>query len=265
MAKHARPQPASAGTGSRARYLSVKDHVRAGIRSGRWKAGQRVPSEHELVAAMGISRMTVNRALREMADAGELVRIAGVGTFVGAEKPQSGLLRVANIEDEIRARGHKYDCDVIRVAREAATLEVAAALELKTGDAVFHSVCVHRENGVAVQLEDRFVNPRVVPGFIGQDFRRVRPSEYLLNVVPLDEVEHVVDAVRPTKEEARLLQIRPKEPCLVLTRRTWSDGRLVTFVRCVHPGSRYRLVLRGQTLNCEVLVCMAGWYSQFKV
>ncbi len=244
MPKHpAAPRPA-ASPGSRTRYQAVKDHLRAGIRCGRWKPGQRVPSEHELVAVMGISRMTVNRALREMADAGELVRVAGVGTFVGEDKPQSGLLRVANIADEIRARGHKYDCDVIRVVRETATLEVAAALELKTGDAVFHSVCVHRENGVAVQLEDRFVNPRVVPEFIAQDFRRVPPSAYLLNVVPLDEVEHVVDAARPTKEEARLLQIRPKEPCLVLTRRTWSDGRLVTFVRCVHPGSRYRLGTR---------------------
>jgi GntR family histidine utilization transcriptional repressor len=227
-----------------ARYQAVKAHVRAGIRSGRWRPGDRVPSEHALVEALGISRMTVNRALREMAGQGELVRVAGVGTFVGEEKPQSGLLRVANIADEIRARGHAYACDVVRVAREAATLEVAAALGLKTGDAVYHAVCVHRENGMAVQLEDRFVNPQAAPAFIDQDFRRHPPSEYLLETVPLDEVEHVVDAARPSKREAGLLEIRPGEPCLVLTRRTWSGGRLVTFVRCVHPGSRYRLGTR---------------------
>jgi GntR family histidine utilization transcriptional repressor len=232
------------GHGTKALYQGVKDHVRAGIRSGKWKSGDRVPSEHDLVAALGVSRMTVNRALREMADQGELVRIAGVGTFVGEEKPQSGLLRVASIADEIRARGHEYVCEVVRVSREAASVEIAAALGLTAGDAVFHSVCVHRENRLPVQLEDRYVNPKAAPAFILQDFRRTPPSEYLLKTVPLDEVEHVVDAVRPKKAEAALLKVKPKEPCLVLTRRTWSGGTPVTFVRCVHPGSRYRLGTR---------------------
>lgn len=236
-----------ARTNGRARYQEVKDHVRRQVRTGRWKPGDRIPSEHELVAAFGISRMTVNRALREMADAGELVRFAGIGTFVSEPRPQSGLLRVANIADEVRGRGHRYSCDVVRVARESATLEVAAALGLRTGDEVFHTVCVHRENGTAVQLEDRFVNPSAAPGYLAQDFTRIRPTEYLLDTVPLDEVEHVVDAVMPTREEAALLGIRASQPCLVLTRRTWSGPELVTLARCVHPGSRYRLGSRFKT------------------
>jgi GntR family histidine utilization transcriptional repressor len=65
-----------------------------------------------------------------------------------------------------------------------------------------------------------------------------------LRAVPLDEVEHVVDAVIPGREEARLLEIRPTVPCLVLTRRTWSGSSLVTWVRCIHPGPRYRLGAR---------------------
>src|SRR3972149_486138 len=78
------------------------------------RAVARIPSEHELVGTMGVSRMTVNRALREMAEQGELVRIAGVGTFVGEQKAQSGLMRVANIADEIRGRGHKDACEILR-------------------------------------------------------------------------------------------------------------------------------------------------------
>jgi GntR family transcriptional regulator, histidine utilization repressor len=235
----------------KARYLTVRDHIRKKIRSGQWKPGDRVPSEHELVAAFGLSRMTINRAVRELADQGELVRYAGVGTFVGEQKPQSGLLRVANIADEIRARGHEYSCDVVLVARESASLEVSAALGLRTGDGVFHSVCLHRENSVAVQLEDRYVNPKVAPAFLSQDFTRIRPTEYLLEAVPLDEVEHVVDAVNPTKKEAALLDVGPAEPCLVLTRRTWSGPDVVTFVRCLHPGSRYRLGSRFKTRGSQ--------------
>jgi GntR family histidine utilization transcriptional repressor len=227
-----------------ARYEAVKEYVRKRIRSGKWRPGARVASEHELVATLGVSRMTVNRALRELAASGEVVRFVGIGTFAAEEKPQSALLRVANVADEIRARGHDYSCDLVCVGREPAAAHVAAALDLRPGDPVDHSVCVHRENGVPIRLEDRYVNPAAAPDFAAQDFTRVPPAEYLLRTVPLDEVEHVVDAVIPTREEARLLGIRPTVPCLVLTRRTWSGEQPVTWVRCIHPGPRYRLGAR---------------------
>ena len=57
--------------------------------------------------------MTVNRALRELTEEGVLKRIAGVGTFVAEMKPQSNLLMIAHIRDEIRARGHEYRCRVL--------------------------------------------------------------------------------------------------------------------------------------------------------
>jgi len=230
-----------AQAGSTTLYQFVKDHIRQRIHDGTWKAGDRVPSEHELVAELGVSRMTVHRALHEMAEQGILARFAGVGSFVAEQRPQSGLLKIADIATETKARGHEYGCDLIRVGRESANLEVASALDLHTGDSVFHAVCVHRENGVPIQLEDRYVNPKASPDFIGQDFGQIGFSEYLVKTVPVDEVEHVVDAVQPSVEEAERLEIRPTQPCLVLTRRTWSGPLVVTFVRCVHPGSRYRL------------------------
>ncbi len=75
----------------------------------------------------------------------------------------------------------------------------------------------------------------------------MRPSEYLLRSVPFDQVEHVVDAVLPTPEQAALLEMPAHEPCLLLTRRTWSRGVPVTVVRCLHPASRYRLGSRFRT------------------
>ena len=222
-------------------YQQVKEFIARNIQSGAWQPGDRVPSEQELVSRFGVSRMTVNRALRELAEQGRVVRVAGVGTFVAEHKPQSTLLSVVNLQDEIRMRGHDYACDVMLVERAAASIEVAAALDLRTGESVFHSVCVHREDGVPVQLEDRYVNPRVAPDFINQDFAGVKPGEYLLRHVPYDQVEHVVDAVAATAEQAGMLEMPASQPCLLLTRRTLTAGTPVTFVRCLHPGNRYRL------------------------
>lgn len=101
-------------------YRRAKDFVQDKLRSGEWKPGDLIPSENRLVQELGISRMTVNRALRELTEEGHLVRISGVGTFVAESKPQSNLLRITNIADEIIARGHSYSCRVLQLGREAA-------------------------------------------------------------------------------------------------------------------------------------------------
>ncbi len=237
--------PAAAPT--LALYEQVKDFIVRKVQQGVWRAGDRLPSEHELVAQFGISRMTVNRALRDLVAEGRIVRIAGVGSFVAEDKPQSTLLQIANLASEIRQRGHAYRCDVLTVERTSATRAVATALDVRKGTPVFHTLCLHRENGVPVQLEDRHVNPRLAPGFIAQDFEATPPSEYLVRNVPFDQMEHMVDAVLPSPEQAALLEMPATEPCLLLTRRTWSRGVPVTVVHCLHPASRYRLGSRFRT------------------
>ena len=79
-------------------YEQVKEHILRHIQDGSWPPGHRLPSENELSAQFGISRMTANRALRELAERGRVTRIAGVGSFVAEDKPQSTVLRVASKE-----------------------------------------------------------------------------------------------------------------------------------------------------------------------
>jgi GntR family histidine utilization transcriptional repressor len=225
-------------------FERVKAFVLNKTRSGEWKSGARIPSENDLVKVLGVSRMTVNRALRELSEQGELVRRGGVGTFVAEPRPQSTLLQIARIGDEIRARGHRYDWSVIVKTAEKATPDLSAAMDVPMGSTLFHLVCVHRENGLPVELEERYVNPVCVPHFIEQSFETQPPAEYLLDAIPAGEIEHIVDAVLPTAAEAQLLKLGRNEPCLLLTRRTWSANVTVTLARLLHPASRYRLGCR---------------------
>lgn len=228
-------------------YEQIKDFIVSHIQNGTWKAGDRLPSENDLVVQFGISRMTVNKALRQLTEQGRIRRVAGVGSFVADEKPQSNLLQIVSLAHDIRQRGHDYLCKVVVVERVSATLEIASVLGLDTGASVFHSVCVHHEDGVPMQLEDRYVNPLMVPDFLKQDFSREQPADFLVRTVLLDQMEHVVDAVLPTAEQARLLHMKPDQPCLLLTRRTWRREVPITIVHCLHPGMRYRLGSRFRT------------------
>jgi len=223
------------------RYQQLKDIIIDRISAGDLRPSDRVPSENELVEAMSVSRMTANRALRELNDEGYVERIAGRGTFVSDFRSQSHLLEVQNIADEIDSRGHSHSSIVVRQSRQHARGEVARALNVEQGTDVIHLLLVHYENGSPIQVEDRHVLASFAPECVDQDFADVTPSAYLTSIAPLQEAEQVVRAVMPNGAVQQHLNIPDGEPTLVVIRRTWSKGRPVTFARLHHPGSCYEL------------------------
>ena len=112
---------------------------------------------------------------------------------------------------------------------------------MAAGQPVFHTLIVHHENGVPLQCEDRFVNPACAPGYLQTDFTRTTPTHYLLQVAPLWEAQYAIESGHATAQEARLLGIGARDPCLIIVRRTVNREVPITLVRLVHPGSRYRL------------------------
>ena len=228
-------------------YAKVKDHILTNIHNGTWEPGARVPSENELVESFGISRMTANRALRELTAEGYLSRLPGVGTFVKETPARSSLMELRNIAEEITQRGHRHSARVLAKSEIEANPALAGEFEGKLSDRLFHIVIVHEENGVPVQLEDRYVSANVAPDFLDQDFAQITPTAYLLTIAPVDELEHTVEASLPTYDQQRLLGIAAIEPCLVLHRRSWSRGLVVTAVTLTYPASRYALYSRYRT------------------
>jgi GntR family histidine utilization transcriptional repressor len=78
-------------------FQRIKDYLVGEIASGRWKEGDLVPSEQALVRQFGVSRMTVNRAVRELTAEQVLTRRQGAGTFVAPQKYQASLVEIRNI------------------------------------------------------------------------------------------------------------------------------------------------------------------------
>ncbi|MCX7056885.1 MAG: histidine utilization repressor [Proteobacteria bacterium] len=224
--------------------VRIRQFVLGKIECGAWPEGFRVPSETELAARFGTARMTVHGALRDLAAAGVLLRRPRAGTRVAARRPQSTLLEVRNIHDEILERGHRHTAVVHRLAAEPCDLSTATELDVAPGSPVFHSIIVHCENDVPIQLEDRYVKQSFAPLYLEQDYSRRTPNEYLMGLGPLEEVEHVIQALIPDRPMRQQLKMREGEPVLQVRRRTWSGGSVVTSARLIHPGNSYSLVGR---------------------
>ena len=222
-------------------YLQVKRHILDNISSGKWATAARVPSENDIVKSFGVSRMTANRALRELRDQGVLVRVAGVGSFVADRHARAHPLEIRSIAEEIRERGHVHRAETVSLERIRAPADLAEDFGIAPRSELYCSVIVHFENDRPMQLEERYVRPALAPDYLKVDFSRTTPHDYLVGVAPLQEAEHLLRAAMPDERTRKLLAMKRDEPCLVVIRRTWTTGQIASVARLYYPGSRYEM------------------------
>lgn len=219
----------------------IKQFILNKIEAGTWPQNAKVPSENELAEQFNVSRMTARRALQELTEQGVLVRTQGAGTFVATFKSQSSLLEINNIADEVSARGHHHSAKQIKLCVVTVDDEIAILLGCNSGSDAFYSEILHLENDVPIQLEQRYVNNKLVPTYLDQDFNEITPHEFLSSVAPLTEASHEIEAVLAPIDLCEHLDIEKHQPCLQVKRRTWARQGVVSVAILTSPGNRYRL------------------------
>ena len=128
----------------------------------------------------------------------------GLGSFVADPSSKGHIIEIRNIADEIRS-GPRTFGPGDRQQGPKADRKSAALLGVGPGTPIFHSVIVHCEAGVPIQLEERFVLGEAAPGYDKADFTRITPNEYLTQAAPLERVDHTVRAILPMRRHRNLL------------------------------------------------------------
>ena len=100
-------------------YEKIKRSVVREIESGKLKPGDKVPSETQLAKEFNASRMTANRALKELTEENRILRVQGVGTFVAKIKPEASLFEIKSIAREIKEWGGSHSCEILLQKQEA--------------------------------------------------------------------------------------------------------------------------------------------------
>lgn len=212
------------------------------ILSGDWAPGQRIPFEHELTSRYGCSRMTVNKAISELAERGLVTRRRRAGTFVAQPRTQSAVLAIPDLRAEVEARGQSYGYELLsRQVREPLNDD---EYELASGSPLIALRCLHRADEAPLALERRIISLAMAPEAESEDFQDQPPGSWLMGVSPWTEAEHRISAVACDARDGRHLLLKSGTPCLSVERQTWRDGRPVTRVWHLFPGDRYALVAR---------------------
>lgn len=217
----------------------IRDHILDAMARGELAAGDRAPSEHELVARFGVSRMTAHHALNSLSADGYITRVQGLGSFIAPPRAHVFEAKLLDIADEIAARGHGHSAEVLLRELRCASAPEAMAFALAPDAKLLHAVILHRENGMPIQLEDRLVDPLAAPGVAEVDPTQESYFAFLMRAFPYPEGDCVIRAVLPGLVDARRLEMGPGQPCLQVERVTRAKGRVLTVSRLLYPAARH--------------------------
>ncbi len=220
-------------------HRRIAGDIERRIASGEWGPGFRIPTEAALMTEYGCARMTVSRAIADLAARSLVVRRRKAGTVV-AHPPvhSSALLSIPDIQSEVEGRGLAYSHRLLErgeVAGESGDGMGASLLRLET---------LHLADGIPFVFETRLISLDVVPQAQSVDFAVTAPGKWLVENMPWTEAEHRISAVAADTVTANHLGLADGTACLKLERRTWRDGQGVTRATQIFPGSAYDLVAR---------------------
>lgn len=225
-------------------HQRIRSEIEARILGGEWPPGHRLPVEAELMTQYGCSRMTVNKAVSALAEAGLIVRRRKAGSFVAHPRLHSAVLDIPDIQSEIVALGEAYAFELLSARVRGPARDDADEQDLAGKGRLMAVRGVHRASGRPFALEERLISLKAAPAAAGVDFAAVSPGAWLLEHVAWTEAENRISAISADAAVAAALALDPGAACLVVRRRTWRAGERITNVRLVFPGEAYELVAR---------------------
>ncbi|MBB4066644.1 histidine utilization repressor [Gellertiella hungarica] len=225
-------------------HQQILSDIETRIVSGEWPPGHRLPFEVDLAKSYDVSRMTVNKVLTKLADAGLIERRKKSGSFVAQPQVQSAILEIHDIEAEVRSLKRDYRYRLVEARRRKASEPELAAFELAGKTDVLALSSVHYAGDMPFCTEERLIHLGVVPQAADVDFAQTPPGQWLRVEVPWTAAEHKIYATGARGVVAERLALPEGAPCLVVQRRTWSDQGPVTFVKITYPAETHAIVAR---------------------
>lgn len=224
------------------KYLRIRDEVLE--RLDTMVPGEPLPSERTLADELGVSRMTLRRAIAELARAGHVVRRPGAGVFA-ADAKMAQRLQATSFTRDMRRRGLDPGAKTLSWEVTAADARGGRRLGLSPGDTVLRVERLRLADGIPMAIELLTVPRAVAPDLdaddlTGQSFYELLAQRY--EIVITDGVQTIEPTVTDEHESAAL-GVPLHMPALLFERTSRDqDGRVVEFVRSVYRGDRYRLV-----------------------
>lgn len=223
-------------------WQEIRQEALRRIHAREWAPGDTIPNEADLAEELGCARSTVNRALRDLAQAGWLERRRKAGTRVRPAPERRAQLAIPLIRQEIETRGGRFAFTLLSRRDAPLPNRVRAVLGLTGDPPAQHLQTLYLSDGTPYAFEDRWVSLDGAPGFAEAGFDALSPNEWLVQNAAFAHGTLDYSAAPASREEARHLGCDAGTPVMVLDRSTFGPAAPVTVVRVTYaPGHRLHL------------------------
>ncbi|GAB2530347.1 GntR family transcriptional regulator [Paramicrobacterium agarici] len=228
-----------AGSPRQTKHTQVREHLVELIAEG-LQPDERLPTERELAETLGVTRVTVRKALDELEKDHLVYRIQGAGTFVSQQRI-SKTFEFHSFSEDMLARDLMPGSSETQISLESAGGRVGFALGLSPAEQVVHIMRVRTADGRPMCLEHSYLPAALVPGlaerFSGDSLYRELRDSYSIRLERADQTIHAVVLEEPTAE---LLKVPPFSPAFNVQRTAYDQrNRAIEYAESLYRGDRY--------------------------
>lgn len=215
-------------------YAQVKQRLSARLDADILKEGDFLPSEPDLCAELGVSRITLRRAVKELCDEGLLLRQQGRGTIVARRKLRQTLVSLSGFSEAFEGEGRVVH-EVLEVTEEVRTPEALAALAATSATRIDRLI---RVDDRPLTLESLYLDPDALGDVVAQVSRGASFFATLRSQGAPEpaSAERVMNVSFPTASQRRLLAVNSTQPVYLVDKTMFAaDGRPIAFSRLITP------------------------------
>jgi GntR family transcriptional regulator len=245
------------------KYLQISAWLKELIQNGRYRPGEKLPSEVELSEVCGVNRNTLRQAIAELTAMGLLRKEKGTGTFVAAQAPvelRHKLERILSFTDLMRDSGVEEQTKILNKRAETANQEIATALFLGPSKTVVVIRRVRAGDGIPLIYEESYLPSDIFDGILDMN---LSGSMYKIMTqkfkVSLARCKQTISAVNLNQNIASILELPKNSAGIFIESLTFDENSIpIELLRSYHRGDKYKLEIElgryhsnSETLNLK--------------
>ncbi len=226
-------------------YIQIHNKIKKEIENGKWKVGDRLPSERELAQLFGVSRMTLRQAIQNLADEGILDRKIGSGTYVANKKVQEKMSGTTSFTAIMLSQNRQPSSKTISFYEANPSSSESEKLQLKEGETILRMERIRYADDVPICFE-----VASIPYYLVTDFSKAEISQSLYQVLEekgghvLGKANQTISAMLASEQISEYLAIKRGEAILRLRQVSYLlNGKPFEYVRTQYVGSRFEFYL----------------------
>jgi GntR family transcriptional regulator len=207
-------------------YARIQEYIAELILSGKLAPDTKIQSERDFSDDLGVSRMTVRRALTELVNEGLLERKHGSGTYVAKPKITYESSELANYTLAMQHRNIAVASQLLEFGQVIASRRLAESLRIEIGSPIYRVAMLRFANRVPVVLERVFISCARCPGLEEWNLEKSSIQDLLTDAYHIQSgrISQTVEAVVAVDTVAQQLRVEEGFPLLMLSRVMYERG-----------------------------------------